>query len=87
MIRTQLYLPKQLHSELKLQALRKRESVAAIVRRILEEGIENAKQQEPPGAVLFKIAGRGKGKVPKDLSKNLTKYLYGEKSTYAHKKR
>jgi hypothetical protein len=87
MVRTQIYLPQQLHTDLKLLAKQEEESVAAIVRRIIFEGMrEIRKKSGSPAKVLLKIAGMGgKTRTPKDLSANLIKYLYGEKSTYARR--
>lgn len=87
MIRTQIYLPKQLNSDLKFTALRKNLTVAAVVRKILQEGLDKEKKERGGSAsVLLKIAGKGGNiDVPRDLSENLFDYLYGDKSSFAQK--
>jgi hypothetical protein len=81
MVRTQIYLPKQLHTDLQWTAIRKRESVAALVRAFVQEGIErDRKKKGGSAAVLLKLAGKGDPNAPRDLSRNLVSYLYGKKS-------
>jgi hypothetical protein len=81
MIRTQLYLPEQLHRDLTLTARRKRESFAELVRKFLQEKLDdNRAEGAGSTSTLLKIAGKCKAKTPGDLSKNITSYLYGAKS-------
>lgn len=87
MVRKQLYLTEQLNKDLTFTALRRNETVADVVRRILQEGLEREKKKRRGSAsVLLKIAGKGGNtNVPRDLSENLFDYLYGDKSSFAQK--
>lgn len=77
MIRTQVYLPKQLYQTIDLVAKRENKPKAQVIRDVLEEGIEN--KQGNVGEALLSLAALGKKlklKGPSDLSKNIDKYLY-----------
>lgn len=77
MIRTQIYLPKQLYQIIDLVAKREKKPKAQVIRDVLEEGI--VKKQGNAGEALLEIARLGrklKLKGPRDLSKNIDKYLY-----------
>lgn len=79
MIRTQVYLPKQLYQTIDLVAKKERKPKAQVIREVLESGIE--KKQKNAGEVLLEIAAmakKNKWKGPKDLSINIDKYLYEE---------
>lgn len=82
MIRTQIYLPEDLKSELELIAKRERKPVAEVVRRAVKREVK--RKGLTGGATLLKIAAYA-GKGPADLSTNLFDYLYGEKSDYSEK--
>lgn len=77
MIRTQVYLPKQLYQTIDLVAKREKKPKAQVIRDVLEEGIK--KKQGNAGDALLKIAAMAKKynwRGPKDLSRNIDKYLY-----------
>lgn len=77
MIRTQVYLPKQLYQTIDLVAKRERKPKAQVIRDMLESGI--MEKQGNSGEALLDIARLGrklKLKGPRDLSKNIDKYLY-----------
>jgi plasmid stability protein len=78
MIRTQLYISEEAHRNLRMLAEASGESMAKIVRDILEERLEHREENDYSGkqAVrsLLKLQFRG---GPKDLSANLDHYLYG----------
>ena len=79
MIRTQIYLPKDLYQHIDLLAKREKKAKAAVIREVLEEGVK--RKQGNAGKVLLEIAAMAekyKWKGPKDLSKNIDKYLYEE---------
>lgn len=80
MIRTQVYLPEDLKRELELVSKREKKTVAEIVRRALEKEIH--RKRETSADTLLKIAAYA-AEGPRDLSKNLFDYLYGEKSDFA----
>ena len=79
MIRKQVYLTPEIERELVIKARQQGKTTAEIVRDILGKELKTAKTAEPPGAVLLRMAGNAVH-GPKDLSTNLTSYLYGEKS-------
>lgn len=76
MKRTQLYIPEHLHQTAKVLATRQERPLADFLRTILDVGIQEqrrkirSKSLEP----LIRLKLRG---GPKDLSKNLKRYLYG----------
>lgn len=79
MIRTQVYLPKSLYQYIDLVARREKKYKAEVIREVLEEGVK--RKQGNAGTTLLKIAAMAKKykwKGPKDLSKNIDKYLYEE---------
>ena len=79
MVRKQLYLTPEIDRELSILAQREGKTVAEIVREILVKNLNLQKRNEAPADVLLRIAAKT-GKGPGDLSVNLTKYLYGNKS-------
>lgn len=80
MIRTQVYLPKDLYHHIDQVAKREKKAKAQVIRDTLEEGLKRRqKTQSNAGEALLRIAKLGeklKVKGPKDLSKNIDKYLY-----------
>jgi len=77
MIRTQIYLPKQLYQEIDLVAKREKKPKAQVIRESLERALE--KKAETIGEALGKLINAGKQfhlHGPKDLSTNHDKYLY-----------
>lgn len=82
MIRTQIYLDKDLHRDLSVLAKQERESMAKVARDILKDGIQKRKRLDKSGkGVLKKLLAIQATGGPFDLSKNVDHYLYG-----AHKK-
>lgn len=80
MIRKQLYLTAEIERELVITARRLGKPTAEVVRDILGKGLKVERKNEPAGTVLLKMANNAFKRGPKDLSRNLTSYLYGEKS-------
>ena len=80
MIRTQIYLPKDLYHHIDQVAKREKKAKAQIIRDTLEEGLRRRqKTQKNAGEVLLEIAAMAKKykwRGPKDLSTNHDKYLY-----------
>lgn len=79
MIRTQIYLPKDLFSHIDLVAKRERKAKAQVIREVLEAGFAQKKPKKNAGAALLELAKLGERlnvKSPKDLSTNHDKYLY-----------
>ena len=77
MIRTQVYLPKDLYRNIDLIAKREKKAKAKIIREALEKSL--AQKQGNAGDALLRIAKLAKklnAKGPKDLSANIDKYLY-----------
>ena len=82
MLKTYLYVPKELNTEIINLAAARKTSKAEVIRNALEEGIDILKRKETGSLdVLYKVADIGRkinAKGPKDLSKNLDKYLWDE---------
>ena len=82
MIRTQIYLPKQLYQEVDLEAKIERKPKAQIIREVLEDGLSRRRAKTTVGEGLAKLIAVGhkyaSKKVPTDLSINHDKYLYEE---------
>lgn len=79
MIRTQVYLPKELYQTIDLVAKKEGKPKAQVIRDVLEKGMEQ--KQKNAGEVLLEIAAmakKNKWKGPRDLSRNIDKYLYEE---------
>lgn len=78
MIRTQVYLPKDLYQQVDIVSRKENKAKAAIIRELLAVGLRKKKSQikvKEAFLELAKIAGEG----PKDLSSHLDDYLYGNK--------
>jgi hypothetical protein len=76
MIRTQIYVPKDLYQRIQLKAEQANKPAAQLVRELLEEGLRR-RQRETAGDALLRLARIG-GKGPADLSSRIDDYLYGE---------
>ena len=76
MIRTQVFLPEETYQYIKIRAQRERKPSAQVIREVLEAGMKKSEKQNA-GETLLQLAKLG-GKGPKDLSKNIDRYLYGE---------
>lgn len=77
MIRTQIYLPKQLYQEVDWVAKKERKPKAQVIREAIEKDM--GKKRGNAGDALLKLAAMAKKykwKGPKDLSTNHDKYLY-----------
>lgn len=77
MFRTQIYLPEDLHQLVKLKARQKNESMAEFLRRCIERGMaeEQGQTKRAPFWTLSELNITG---GPKDLSKKIDHYLYGQ---------
>jgi len=79
MIRTQIYLPKDLYRNIDIAAKRERKAKAEIIRKAIEIGLSKKDTNKNTGHALLEIAAMAKKynwKGPKDLSTNIDKYLY-----------
>ena len=79
MIRTQVYLPKDLYNQIDQVARREKIAKAQVIRDTLEEGIKKKKAYKNAGQALLELAKLGEKlnfRGPKDLSTNHDKYLY-----------
>lgn len=76
MIRTQIYIPETLHERAKLLAKRKKQSLANIYRGFIASGL---KTSENRSSDLTSLAGLNIKDGPKNLSRDIDKYLYGGK--------
>jgi len=80
MIRTQVYLPKQLSQAVKFVAKRERKPEAQVIRELLADGL-GRKQQVTIGHGLSALVALGKKlrvRSPSDLSRNIDTYLYDD---------
>jgi len=78
MVRTQVYLPKQLSQAIKFVAKRERKPEAQVIRELLADGL-GQKQQVTIGHGLAALVTLGKklqARGPSDLSQNIDHYLY-----------
>jgi len=75
MIRTQVYIPEELHLEAKMIAKQGDESLANLFRRLLTRYIAEEKHKAKPKS-LTSLAKLKFTLGPKDLSANMDKYLY-----------
>ncbi|OGY25493.1 MAG: hypothetical protein A2Z11_03640 [Candidatus Woykebacteria bacterium RBG_16_43_9] len=84
MKRKQIYLTETLDREIKYISLKQNKPQSEVIRDILEKNITKKKKKMSGGDFLLWMAKHA-GKGPKDLSKNLDRYLYGDKSIkYGH---
>lgn len=75
MIRTQIYIPYELHQAAKTIAKRKDESLAKVLRQFIARGIKEERKQLKPKSLSF-LTKLNITEGPKDLSSNMDKYLY-----------
>ncbi|MBI3384717.1 hypothetical protein HY030_00820 [Candidatus Gottesmanbacteria bacterium] len=80
MLKTYLYVPEELNREIEQLVKIQNASKAEVIRLVLKAGVAQIKSQKTGGAeVLLKLAEIGKkagAKGPKDLSRNIDKYLW-----------
>jgi len=79
MIRTQIYLPKELCQEIAFTAKREKKPKAAVIREALVKGLVKKRSKKNAGSVLLEIAVMAeklRTKGPSNLSTNIDKYLY-----------
>ena len=77
MIRTQVYLTKQLYQEIDIVAKQEKKPAAQVVRELLEQGLQMKKKQDSIGKALLELA-KINAHGPKDLSERIDDYLYKE---------
>lgn len=78
MIRTQIYLPDDIHSQLIQLARAKSTSMAEVTRNFIEKGLKLSKDVDTSGkTVMRKLLNMKIKGGPRDLSTNLDYYLYG----------
>lgn len=81
MIRTQIYLPKELYEEVGLVAKRQKKPKAQVIREAIEEKMQEKRGNA--GEALLRLAALGKKlniTGPTDLSSRIDEYLYEEKA-------
>ncbi len=77
MIRTQIYLPKQLYNHIRVVAQKEQKSSAQIIRELLEKSLSLKVKGVNAGEALLKLA-KIQAKGSRDLSTNVDRYLYGK---------
>lgn len=75
MIRTQIYIPEEVHYMAKIIAKTKEEPLARVLRNYIAKGIKEEKKKLKPKP-LASLAKLNITKGPKNLSRNMDKYLY-----------
>lgn len=79
MIRTQIYLPEEIHSQLSKLAQAKDKSMAALIRKFVKTGLKKTQEKDFSGKNnLIALSKLNLKDGPKDLSSRLDYYLYGE---------
>ena len=81
MIRTQVYLSKDLYDGISLIAKQEKKPSAQVLRELLTESIRAKVEKQNAGQALKGLAKLGEKlqiRGPKDLSTNVDKYLYEE---------
>ena len=78
MIRTQVYLPKELYQRIRLKANQESKPAAQVVRELLEDGLVR-QQQETAGAALLRLAVIG-GAGPADRVRRIDDSLSAEET-------
>lgn len=75
MIRTQIYIPETLHQRAKSMARSKKQSVAKLYRDFIANGLkEEVRTKDLTSLAKLNLKGG-----PKNLSRDIDKYLYEEK--------
>jgi len=74
MKRTTIFLPDELHEQLREEAFRNRLSMAQIIRMRLENPVSRPKKQKTKVDPLLKVAGICRGPI---LSERIDEELYG----------
>lgn len=82
MIRTQVYLPDDLHRDLKLLSTTSGLNFSELIREGVKVVVEKKRKKKAFGKGFF---GAGGTKGPKDLSSRIDYYLYGGGSEWAKK--
>lgn len=76
MLRTQIYLPEEIHSELNEWARKMELPMAELVRRIIRAGLQKKEELFKKGNDLLKLKRLKLRGGPTDLSQKLDSYLY-----------
>jgi len=79
MIRTQVYLTKELDQQIELTAKRYRKPKAQVIRELLARGLSTSRRRETIGQGLRRLASVG-ATGPADLSSRIDDYLYGDEA-------
>ena len=79
MIRTQIYIPEEIHQATKLLAQKQGKTLTELIRNFITTGVIEEKKKKRKQRSLSSLARLGISGGPKDLSKNIDKYLYGNK--------
>lgn len=77
MLRTQVYLPKDLYKEIQFVAKKEKKAAAEVIREALSEGL--AKRRGNAGKALLALADTAVEGLPSDLSTTIDNELYEEK--------
>ena len=76
MVRAQIYIPETMHERAKLLAKNKKRSIAHLYRTFIASGLKTSENRGRDLTALAKLNIKG---GPKNLSRDLDKYIYGGK--------
>lgn len=75
--KVQLYLPRTLYRYLKSAAASKKASISGFIRALIRQEMSTGPRGEDDP--LIAMIGKGRGTGPRDGSRHVDKYLYGER--------
>ena len=76
MLRTQIYLPEELYTDLNNWAKKKGISLAEMIRKLVKKGLREEKEKPVKENDLIKLSELKLKGGPKDLSSKFDSYLY-----------
>ncbi len=76
MVRTQVYLPKEVYQHINLVAQKEQKPAAQVIRELLYDGLVRRQKTMTIGQALQQLT-QVKAQAPEDLSTNIDAYLYG----------
>jgi len=83
MIRTQIYLPEETYTELKLAANSRKTNFSSLIRQAVEQLLATREKKKKDWSHFIGACPPG---GPRDLSSKIDYYLYGEGSKWAKRK-
>lgn len=78
MIRTQIYIPEQMHAQLTRLAEKRNKALAEVIREFLGKELQQTPEENMGKQAMWRLVNLNLRGGPKDLAQNLDKYLYEE---------